>query len=350
MRKLLFLLLLIPFASALECTAVGMDVLLGDQAVNIGIVLMLTVIITALSYMAGRITGNPRLLIFAKDELFHLGFSMVLLLGFSGLLLLSCNVMDFFFINTFSEMDDGSLRCYSEHSTIEAVSECYLNSARSDADRMSRYYINQYVDNIMWSTLSMSIAIPLFDTYTAVISSYKRVVSNQYDMVLNTFLIPSLVSLSLQQLLLGFINDNIIAWVVPAGFLLRVFIPTRQMGNMILALAIGVYILVPYMYTFNLAMFDVALTDDDCYREVDATFGSGNDMHYYDAVCDSVMDGYVCWNYDDFSSDRDRACTNRYGFWRVASFVPQAFLLPNLTMALLVTFISAVARALRVLG
>ncbi|HID72717.1 TPA: hypothetical protein EYP38_02135 [Candidatus Micrarchaeota archaeon] len=123
------------------------------------------------------------------------------------------------------------------------------------------------------------------------------------------------------------------------------------MGNVLIALAIGVYILVPYLYTFNLAMVDVALTTEDCYREVNATF-LGEPLHIYDAVCDSVVDGYACWDYadDDIVEDRERACTNNYGFWMVAWLVPQAFLLPNLTIALIVTFIGSVARALRVIG
>lgn len=351
-RLLLMLLLLVPFSSALECEGEELSVLIGDQGGNIGAVLMLTAVVTAIAYMLGKVTGNPRFIIFSKDEIYHLAFSVLLLVGFSGLLVLSCNTMDFFFMNTLGELaEEGDLRCYSDFTTIDTISQCYLNSAASRGESISEYYIQQYVDNIMWSTLSMSIALPLFDAYTAVVASYKRVVSNQYDTILNTFLIPAVASLRMQQLLLGFINHNIIAWVMPSAFLLRMFIPTRSMGNVLIALAIGVYILVPYLYTFNLAMVDVALTTEDCYREVNATF-LGEPLHIYDAVCDSVVDGYACWDYadDDIVEDRERACTNNYGFWMVAWLVPQAFLLPNLTIALIVTFIGSVARALRVIG
>ncbi|HID73236.1 TPA: hypothetical protein EYP38_04805, partial [Candidatus Micrarchaeota archaeon] len=206
-RLLLMLLLLVPFSSALECEGEELSVLIGDQGGNIGAVLMLTAVVTAIAYMLGKVTGNPRFIIFSKDEIYHLAFSVLLLVGFSGLLVLSCNTMDFFFMNTLGELaEEGDLRCYSDFTTIDTISQCYLNSAASRGESISEYYIQQYVDNIMWSTLSMSIALPLFDAYTAVVASYKRVVSNQYDTILNTFLIPAVASLRMQQLLLGFIN------------------------------------------------------------------------------------------------------------------------------------------------
>lgn len=345
LKLLAALMVIVHSAAALQCTDTAMEFTLGDQAGNIYLVLMLTVIIIAIAYGAGVAVSNPNLVVLAKDELYHLAFSIVLLLAFSGVLLLSCNVMDFFFMNTFSEMEsEQGLSCYESGNTIESVSTCYMTSAKADAERISAHYIDQYLDSLMWSTLSMSVAMPLSDTYTTTLGSYKRVVSNQYDTVLNLFIIPALVSISMQQLLLGFINNNIIAWIVPSAFLLRVIPPTRQMGNVLLALALSVYIIVPYMYTFNLAMYDVALTTEDCMSTV-----LGGDLHYYDALCDSVMDGYACWPYESTGTDITTACRNDFGFWMVARLVPQAFLLPNLTIALLVAFIGSLAKALKVI-
>ncbi len=344
-------LLLASISHPLECTESATEVVLGDQATLLGVVLVLTTILISLAYMAGKLTGNPRFLVFAKDELYHLGFSLVIIVSFSGILLLSCQVMDSFFQSAFEQIGASS-DCYSSESTIAGVSTCFLNSAKRDAEQTTDYYVNGYIDNLMWSTLSMSISIPLFDTYTAVIASYKRVISSQYNTVWNMFLIPILVSMSMQQLLLGFINNNIIAWIVPIGFVLRVLPPTRMMGNAILALALGIYILVPYFYTFNLLMVDASLAEEDCYREVSAEFSTGGEpLHYYDAICDNVADGYSCWRYEDFTTpNRQSTCTNTYGFWMLARFVPLAFLLPNLMIALVVAFIGSLAKAFRVIG
>lgn len=344
MKKLIFsLLFFVCFSSAIECTAVGMDVILGDQAANINIIIMLTVLAIALAYMVGKITNNPRFLIFAKDEMYHLFFSVLLLMAFGGILMVSCNVLDFFFLNTFSDID-SELSCYNTGTTMAGASECYLNMAVTDSERIAAHYIREYIDNIMWSSISVTIAMPLTDQYSSVLSAYKRIVSNQYDMILNSFIIPSLVSIKMQQLMINFISSNIIAWVIPTAFLLRVFIPTRKMGNALLALAVGLYLLVPYMYTFNLAMYEAVLSDDVCTKEV------APGLHYYDAICDNILDGYDCWSYDDSTPHPENTCNNPYGFWMVARLIPQAFLLPNLTIALLVAFIGSLNKALGMIG
>jgi hypothetical protein len=345
---MLLILLVSSLSHCLECTETATEVILGDQAGLLGIVLMLTAVLISLAYMGGKLTGNPKMLVFAKDELYHLGFSLVIIIGFSGLLLLSCQILGFFFESAFEQIGEDS-PCYSDESTVSGVSTCFLNRAKSDAEHMANRYVSGYINNMMWSTLSMSIAIPLFDTYTAVIASYKRVVSSQYNTILNMFIIPALVSMSIQQLLLGFVNNNIIAWIVPSGLILRVLPPTRMMGNMILALAIGIYILVPFFYTFNLLMVDATFNAGDCEREVSAEFGPGQ-LKFYDAICDNVADGYSCWSYEGSGSNRSSTCDNPYGFWMLARFVPLAFLLPNLMIALIVAFIGSLAKAFRVIG
>ena len=98
------------------------------------------------------------------------------------------------------------------------------------------------------------------------------------------------------------------------------------MGDMLIALIIGVYVLVPFMYVFNFAMYDVLLTSDDC-------------TMFQDAVCDFAISGTDCAT----------ACTAN-GFWYVARFIPQAFFLPNLTIAVLITFLGGIHKALRVIG
>ena len=44
------------------------------------------------------------------------------------------------------------------------------------------------------------------------------------------------------------------------------------------------------------------------------------------------------------------ACSNTAGFWAIARLVPVAFFLPNLTIAIVITFLTAMNKALKVLG
>jgi hypothetical protein len=167
------------------------------------------------------------------------------------------------------------------------------------------------------------------NSYTSTADSYKRIVSNQYDIILNSLLMPALLSIGMQKLGLDFIKENVVTWFLPTAFFLRIFVPTRQMGNMLIALSLGLYVIVPFLYVFNFAMYDALLNKDDC-------------KEFHTAVCDFVADGGHC--------TVNSVCNNETGFWAIARLVPQAFFLPNLTIAILITFLAAINKALKVMG
>ena len=132
------------------------------------------------------------------------------------------------------------------------------------------------------------------------------------------------MSINMQKLMLGFIKENIIEWILPIAFLLRVFIPTRQMGDLLIALAVGVYIVIPFLYVFSFSMYD-AINKDDCVK-------------FASAICDRVVDG---------NCPTGATCDNSNGFWQVGRMLPFAFFLPNLTIVIFVAFMSAVHKGLR---
>ncbi|MBI5228296.1 hypothetical protein HY988_06915 [Candidatus Micrarchaeota archaeon] len=326
-----FIIMLLLFAiaySAPSCIQNLPKTFVGDQGVTIGIAFSLIIVLIAVAYVIGSVSNNSHYTVFAKDEIYHLGFSALLLVGFGGLIVLSCNVSDFFFQSTFENLGTLSSNCYAPGTGLNTVSACYVKTVKFKAEAISKNYIKNYVDYLMDSSFAVTLQLPLVNSYTAVVGSYKRIISTQYDLVGNTFLIPAFMSLSLQKLALDFINVNVLKWLLPAAFLLRVLSPTRQMGNMLIALSLGLYILVPLMYVFNLAMYDVV--DNECPK-------------YSVAVCDNVVDGYSC-------GPQGGGCGNPNGFWAVAKLIPQAFFLPNLTIAILITFMSAVNKALKVVG
>ena len=66
----------------------------------------------------------------------------------------------------------------------------------------------------------------------------------------------------------------------------------------------------------------------------------------YDVIGDDE-----CLAYSGAVQDRwFGGCGEEGSFWSVARLIPQAFFLPNLTIALLVTFLAGVNKALRVIG
>jgi len=241
MKLLPFLLaLLILFALAPTASAACVDnatrIVFEEQGANLVAVIGFTIVLIAAAYAAGSFFTNMRYVVFAKDELYHLGVSVLMLAAFSGIVVFSCMLLDFFYKSTFPQLGELPSGCYVEGSGMEAVSSCYMNLMTRDAKKMSEYHIQSYLDNMMDSTWSVGITWPLLNAYTVTGGAYKRVVSNQYDTILNLFLIPALMSISMQKLALDFISANVIRWILPVAFLLRIFIPTRQLGDMLIAL------------------------------------------------------------------------------------------------------------------
>jgi hypothetical protein len=326
--KLQYLLLLLIGLSFPACIEDATQTILFEQGTVIMAVVGLMMVIIALAYSLGTALHIPNAIVFAKDEMYHLGFSMMLLLGFSGIVVFSCDLTGMFFTQTMGTISTGS--CYSSGSgtSPNEVAECYISQEKNDARSMSERYIQKYLDNMMDSTFAWSLALPLFEAYTATAGAYKRIVSNQYSMIMNSFLVPALMSISMQKFVLLFINENVIRWVLPTAFVMRFFPPTRHMGNIFIALAIGLYVLVPMLYAFNLSMYDVVLNDCSAFAK---------------AACDNVIDNNSC-------GSPATTCSNPDSLWNVARLLPQAFFLPNLTMALVITFLSSIHKALRVIG
>jgi len=318
----LYLLLLIPPFSnaALSCITDATSIILSEQGTLISGVIIFTVIIIAIAYLLGSFTGNPAFTVFAKDEAYHLGFSIALLISFSVIILFSCSAVDMFFKTTFEKIGAGSSPCYESGENMTATALCFLDGAKSDAQRLSERYIDENIHYMMWSTYTVSLNIPLMNTFSASAGAYKRVIASQYDTTLNMFVFPALLSLRMQELFLGFVSENVIRWLLPIAFLFRIFIPTRQMGNMLIALSIGLYLIVPFMYAFNLSAYEI--------------IGSEECNQFRTAIEDNHFGG----------------CGDQNSFWAVARLIPQAFFLPNLTIAILIAFLTGANKALRVIG
>jgi len=315
-KHLLALLFLISLSFSLDCINNATDWIFQEQGIMIGGVLILTVLAIAISYMIGIFSRNVQFMVFAKDELYHLGFSVIFLAAFGTILLFSCNVVEMFYSTTIEDLGPTS-PCYDSHVSMGDVTMCYMNSMSSKASLMSENYIDKYIGKLMSSTWSFSMSLPLLHSYTVTAQAYKRVESAQYETVVNMFLFPVVVSLSIQELMLTFVVVEFVKWLLPIAFVLRIFIPTRQMGNLLIALAIALHIVLPFVYVFNFAMYDVL------YQDCNNSF-----------VYDDVFGG----------------CGDPNSFWEVASLMPQAFFLPNLTIALVVTFMVSINKALRVIG
>ncbi len=305
------------FAEELSCPNLAINELFaGDNGTYLGVAFMLMILLVAVAYMGGSLTQDTHLTVFAKDEFFQVLISGVIVAGIAGLLLFSCTFFSSMFsLGTSNPQFQAAIAdsvCYNQQ-TLSGIALCSVSSMEDKVRSMAGTAIKQSIKQEMDSTFAMGIYNPLTGGAVVPRGAYKRTYAMQYDMVANSFLIPVLVSLTMQRIFISFSTD-LVLFLIPAGLFLRILAPTRQMGHVVIALVIGLVTVLPLFYAFNGLMFD-AIDIPTCQFN-DAVFGE----------CDDVL-----------------------GFATIARFMPQAFFLPNLTIALFITFLSAINKALRVI-
>jgi hypothetical protein len=317
MKKFFILLVLmsLSFSEALTCSSNATKYILDfdDNKVLLPVILALTVFIIVIAFIIGKTTNNQAFIIFYKDELFHLFFSLILLAGFSGILYFSCEATKAFLDFSFSAagVDDP---CASKETLLD-VSYCFTDKIYSEARQFSSSLIECMIDSTMHSTWGLSLYIPFFGGISVLTHAYRKTYALQYDSLNTIYIIPSLISLGMQKLFIQFIIDYGEMYLLPLGFFLRLFPGTRQIGNLVIAFALGLFTIIPLMYSLNLAMYTLKPAYDQ-----------------------SITTDHVL-----------QAC-NGYTFDNAAKLIPQAFFLPNLTLAIFITYTSAVNKALKVLG
>lgn len=320
------MLLVLSIAFAAGCVDNLLVFMESDLGISLGAVIMFTLLIIVFAYMGAKVTNNPALTVFYKDELFHLFFSVLLLVGISAILFFSCSLTSSFL--DYSLKETGATKCYSGQESPQSIALCTIKNLEKEAQKTVKKAVQKSIDYEMASTFSVTIYNPATGAHTIPTGAYKKTYATQIDIVVMTYVVPALISLTMQKLLVSFAVD-FVTYLLPIAFLFRIFPPTRQMGNLLIAVSIALYVIIPTMYGLNAAMDEVIFGSAAC-DDGEVDLGSGLSLDIYDGVLGG--------------------CDNEYSFWNVARLLPQAFFLPNLTFALVVTCLSAINKALRVLG
>lgn len=322
-RTGLALVLLVSVASAAGCIDNVSDLIAKNAGGYIGVAFILMTLVVAFAYMAGSALSKPEYTVFAKDELFHLGVSGVMFVLLGAVVYLACNTSSFFLGSAVSSTQGGSLETctldFQADGDMQEMALCSLNKVEGEARSALSASIKQEISQQMWSSWTFTLYLPLMGGTTTPANAYKRAASMEYGMIYNFFLSPSLVSISTQKLILKMLSEMSLSFFLPAGFFFRIFPPLRQVGNILIAFGIGAYVLLPMVYGFNASLYNVVFKD----------------CSEYSTVIDDFVQG---------------GCDSPTSFWNVAKLVPQAFFLPNLTLAIFITYLAAANKALRVIG
>ncbi len=333
-KKLFFVLLLFSFSFAnLECSLNALeDVDAGQTFVHYGViaVIMLNILLIAGASMIGNAFNIPQLQIFGKDEKFHLVFSIILLLSFNSIIFFSCSVAKGFVeLSLESAGNIGLLAASFDGHTMAEAAGNGLFALEAEAVAMVSAIEDKSIEYKKDSSFIYSNTLPFQGTVSLGTDAYQKAYATQMDIVLTTFVLPSLTMITLQRLFLHFIDTYTLEIILPVAFLFRTFIPTRQMGNVLLALSLGLVVVLPMIYIINITMVSSAHTTAKCNQ-----VNNNPPLEVSEAIEDTVNGG----------------CNSPISFWSLGKLLGHAFFLPNLALAIFITFLSSLNKALRVLG
>jgi len=324
----IILIMLLAISSASSCVQNAGEEVIASAGWIIGIAAMLTTMVIAAAYMYGSVKHDANSLVFAKDELFHLGVSIVLVVAVSGIISSACLVTNYMFQMLFG----NSLGlCGGPDADLISMQSCVISGPLGAANSITADFSKMEIENMMYSSWFYTYAVPFSDMVTTVTSAFMKTYAMQLETITNVYMLPVLTSLKLQQIVLNLAARFSITLILPAGFVFRLIPPLRRFGNFLLALSFGLYVILPFFTIFNYSTFNASARYCSKYQDAlsDTVMGSNGTTYGYGSTCGG---------------------THEHGFWTVASLIAQAFFLPNLTLALFVTYISAMNKALSVIG
>ncbi len=337
LRFLFAILLAITSSFALACveSSIG-NLLRGETSFYLGVAFMTVVLIISLSYAYSTVTHNAHASLFSKEELFHVLISVLLVIGIGGFMYFGCSifasVLDYSFSAPLLNVQASSIpssNCYSSSDSPQTLALCYLTKTRDRAYSYVNLAMEKNIQNEMGSTASVGVVIPVLGSTTVPLSSWKKAFAAQYETMSMSFAMPALISLNLQVLFLT-MNLQLIQFLIPAALILRVLPGTRMFGNMLIALCIVLYVIVPFLYALNGAMDDLVFRD----------------YYFCQKYAGAVYDQYL----DSDVAAPLTSCDSQTGYFALARLMPHAFFLPNLVLAIAITFLSGIAKALKVIG
>lgn len=202
----------------------------------IGAAIALSIAVAAIAYMAGGFTRDPRMLVFSKDQIFHTFVSVLLVLSIQGIFHSMC----IFASDAAGEdMQSASLR--------------YMRELRLDGGTMLTQIMKRSIEYKFEAAYYTAYQVPFLggESYwwEAYNNAYARHLEILFDMVMAGY-----VSAGVQYNIIKLLPQIALGVMVPLGLVLRCVPKARDAGNMVLAVALALYVVIPFTYAVNSSM------------------------------------------------------------------------------------------------
>lgn len=286
----------------------------------LGITFMLVTVAIAGAYMYGKAMHSSEAEVWAKDEAGNLLISVLLFAGLAIVFGGACSLAEEYaggspFVASYQYLDR-----LVYNTAIPAVKNLVLQSLQEQKEATRYLYIG---------------FIPFTGHGVASDANQRALSANKEFMI--DLLLPMVASLSAQRQALQIIEIFASSMLLPFAFMLRIIPPMREIGNMLIALFFGIYIVAPTMYAMGGAAFEKVL-DNPISHMTTCTVYSGFPPLPRQVPC--PVHDFSDWSFDA-STGRDA------WLFRIGSVMPQAVFLPNLIIVVVTTCTMALAKGLR---
>ena len=251
----------------------------GSYGFSISIyVISIMIAVGGISLGIGYAFSEKRLKEFGKSELYQSVINGVLVGGM--LALFSSGGLVSSLINSLTLTNNTSLQCSSSVASNAAICLAYDYLA-SPAGYTFMGVQHQSVLTTSATTLTALFGL---SAVLGVIAAFKvnlLIVTLSFNYVMAPliseiqYLIKILstiaISATVQAAVLLFIAVGTLSVMLPAGLVLRTFYPTRKLGGFLIAVGIGLYVVLPLSYVFNIALVNSYSADQSSISQVTLT-------------------------------------------------------------------------------
>lgn len=269
----------------------------------------------ALAYMYSKLREDPNMGVWAKDEAGNLLVTVFLFIGLVVVFQGSCDIA----------------KSFSHGKAPLDAANSYLDRLiQSNGLNVLRQLTYGSVNNQFTATQYWYIGATPFFGHGAATFANARALSSQKEFVIDLY-IPLLASLNAQKYLMQGINWIGLSLVLPFAFVMRLLPPTREFGNLLVALFFTIYIVVPLLYAMSGEAFEKIVATPKC---VDCS------VHNFYTFALDEGDGTD-------GGAASGATWQNSALYRIGSTIPQAVFLPNLVLVVSITCIMSLSKALK---
>jgi len=262
-----------------------------------------------LAYMYGKLKEDAKFSMWAKDEAQNLLISVLLFVGLLAFFTGSCAISA-----SFSSSDP--LRTSIGY--IDGLLE-------KNGNDLVRTLSMESIDEQTRATPSLYIGMTPFGGSGVSYRAGYKARSAHKELVIDLYL-PFIASLTAQKYLLQTIQWFGASVLLPFAFVMRIIPPTREFGNVLIALFFGLYIVAPALYVMSAQAFSNATAQP---------------------VLISGENTFYSYGLDGKTVGEDVRLS---AFYRMGSTIPQAVFLPNLVLIVVITCTMAVSKALKAIA